>query len=293
MKLSCIVPVYNGEKYIRECLMSILKQKFSGFEIIVVDDGSTDDTLDVLRKTMGIKIIESRHVGRSAVRNIGLRAARADVVFFVEADAFYSPNFLADCYRHFEDDSVGGVIGKLEVWNLTSVWTKCRAAELNARFSDYKPFTGWMYRKELVEKAGGFVESLNHGEDILLGKKVRDLGYRIVFERKAVWKHKEPDTLGKVYRRAFVHGRELVAYYRRAGFPVKAILMDLVVFGSLLLSIFYVYFLMVFLFFVAGYLFAKRKYFFFIEKKYWLHLAFYLVSLRLVFGSGRMCSMMS
>jgi len=63
--------------------------------------------------------------------------------------------------------------------------------------------------------------------------------------------------------------------------------MDAIDFGSLLASIFYVYFFLVFCVFVCGYLFAKRKYFLFIEKKHWLHLAFYLVSLRLVFGVGR------
>jgi len=289
MKLSCVVPVYNGEKYIRECLESILGQKFSGFEVIVVDDGSTDGTLDVLKRIEGIRVVKSKHVGRSAVRNIGMSKAKADVVFFVEADAFYSPDFLADCYMHFKDGSVGGVIGKLEVWNISSVWTKCRAAELNARFSDYKPFTGWMYRKSLVEDVGGFDESLNHGEDILVGRSIRGKGFRIVYEPKAVWKHKEPHTLRKVYRRAFVHGRELVAYYNRVGYPYRAIFMDAVVFGSLLASIFYVYFFLVFCVFVCGYLFAKRKYFLFIEKRHWLHLAFYLVSLRMVFGLGRFC----
>ena len=293
MMLSCIVPVYNGEKYIGDCLKSIRNQKFSHFEVIVVDDGSCDATLKVLKKINGIKVIESNHVGRSAARNIGLSAAKADVVFFVEADAVYSPNFLSACYKHFADESVGGVIGKLEVWNVSSVWTKCRAAELNARFSDYKPFTGWMYRKKLVKNVGGFDESLNHGEDVLLGKSILDLGYRIVYEPSAIWKHWESDTLSKVYKRAFVHGQELVPYYRRVSFPFFSILMDLIVFSSLLTSFFNYYFFFIFCAFVVCYLFTKKSYFSFIERIYWFHLAFYLITLRLVFGLGRFKSLLN
>ncbi|MDI6860238.1 MAG: glycosyltransferase family 2 protein, partial [Methanocellales archaeon] len=164
MKLSCIILTYNEEEFIKQCIDSIKNQDFDDYEIIVVDDGSTDDTLQILESIEGIKLIKSNHVGHAAARNIGMRKASADIVFFVEADAIYSQNFLRDCYTRFANKDVGGGIGKLEVWNKDTPWTRCRNAELNARFSDYKPFTGWMYSKKLVEQVGGFDEKLSIGE---------------------------------------------------------------------------------------------------------------------------------
>ena len=143
LKVAAIVPTYNCEKTIKECLESLMNQTRKFDEIIVVDDGSTDNTPKILGEVEGIKVIRTVHVGRSAARNIGLRHATTEIVFFAEADAIYSKEFVEKCVRHFSNPDVGGVIGKLEVWNLSSVWTLCKNAELKARFSNYKPLSGW------------------------------------------------------------------------------------------------------------------------------------------------------
>lgn len=95
-KLSIIVPVYNVEKYLRQCLDSILQQSMQDFEIIIVDDGATDSSGDICDKYAErdnrIKVIHQRNGGLSAARNTGLKYARGKYIAFVDSDDYIAPN---------------------------------------------------------------------------------------------------------------------------------------------------------------------------------------------------------
>ena len=92
IKVSIIIPVYNTEQYLRQCLDSVINQTFKNIEIIVINDGSTDGSLNVLqayqKKYFNIKIINQTNKGYSEVRNIGLRIASGDYIGFVDSDDF-------------------------------------------------------------------------------------------------------------------------------------------------------------------------------------------------------------
>jgi len=288
MRVSAIVPVFNGEKFIADCLESLLGQSEKFAEIIVVDDGSSDSTAKICRG-FGVKVLQPGHVGRSRARNLGLKAAKHEIVFFVEADAVYSKNFLAACVRRFSGKSVGGVIGKLEVRNRNDgAWTGCRAAELDSRFSDYMPFTAWMYRKSVVERLGGFDERLDVGEDVLLGEGVRNAGYKIVYEPKAVWRHLEPSSLRVVLRKSWERGLGLgqkhVLLWR---FP-KILLADALFFAFVFLGIVNVFFALAAFAFLCAQVFVRRKQFFFIERGLWPHLVVFLALNIAVFKAARL-----
>lgn len=95
-KISVILPVYNAERHLRRCLESILEQDWPYFEIIVIDDGSTDSSPDVLRSYEGrygsqLQVIRSQNQGANRARNLGLLHARADYVLFVDSDDFIEP----------------------------------------------------------------------------------------------------------------------------------------------------------------------------------------------------------
>lgn len=102
MKLSVIVPVYNVEKYIDECVVSILHQGLSEdeFEIILVNDGSTDSSMEICetleRKYKFIKLYNQPNKGQSSARNLGLFHAKGDYVFFVDSDDYLTVDFLRD-----------------------------------------------------------------------------------------------------------------------------------------------------------------------------------------------------
>ncbi len=95
LTISVIVPVYNAEKYISKCLDSILSQE-GDFDIVVVNDGSTDSSLKILqeyaKKYKNIKLINQDNQGVSAARNVGLKAASAKYITFVDSDDWLEPN---------------------------------------------------------------------------------------------------------------------------------------------------------------------------------------------------------
>lgn len=94
IKISIIIPCYNVEKYIKECLDSILIQELKEFEIICINDGSTDNTLEILNsykeKYSNIKIINQSNKGLSTARNVGMKYAEGRYIYFVDADDFLS-----------------------------------------------------------------------------------------------------------------------------------------------------------------------------------------------------------
>lgn len=92
-KISVIVPVYNGEKTIRETLISIIKQSFSDIEIIIIDDGSTDSTLEVVKSITDprIKIFSYSNAGLATSRNRGITLANGQYISFIDADDIWTP----------------------------------------------------------------------------------------------------------------------------------------------------------------------------------------------------------
>ena len=110
MKLSIIIPAYNVEKFLPKCLDSILRQDCGGFEVIAVNDGSTDGTLSLLeeyaRTYSNLKVISQENRGMSTARNRGLKEAQGEYVMFVDSDDWLCDNALALLMPHFNGEDV-------------------------------------------------------------------------------------------------------------------------------------------------------------------------------------------
>lgn len=105
--ISIIVPVYNVEKYLRECLDSIVKQTYKNIEVILVDDGSTDGSGDICeeyaRFDERIRIIHQENQGVSIARNNGITAANGEYVMFVDSDDWIEPDYCSIPYKHAKE----------------------------------------------------------------------------------------------------------------------------------------------------------------------------------------------
>ncbi|SDB28890.1 Glycosyltransferase involved in cell wall bisynthesis [Pseudobutyrivibrio sp. YE44] len=98
MLFSIIIPVYNSEKYIKKCLESIMNQPFSDYELIIVDDGSTDGSLNIIKATITgdirIKLLKKSHTNAGDARNMALEVAEGEWLIFIDADDFVGENYL-------------------------------------------------------------------------------------------------------------------------------------------------------------------------------------------------------
>jgi GT2 family glycosyltransferase len=193
-----------------------------------------------------------------------------------------------NCISFFNDPRMGGVIGKQEVWNeKESVWTQCKAAERRAAFAQYKPFSVWMYQRKALEQTGGFDEKLGFGEDVDLGKRLVNAGYKLAFAEKAVWRHREPKTLMALLKRQWRFGLHMKAFYQKNGWP-KIMIGDLLFFLSLPAGLVaeqaWVYSVL----FLGAKIFLHAKTFAFSNPFLWPFLAVFLVSASLAFKLGRL-----
>ena len=107
-KISVIVPMYNAEKTIERCINSILKQTISAFEIVLINDGSTDRTEDIVRKLQNeksnIKYFYKENSGVAETRNYGIEKAQGDYIIFVDADDYIEPNLIEKVFKYIENN---------------------------------------------------------------------------------------------------------------------------------------------------------------------------------------------
>lgn len=103
IKVSVIIPVYNAEAYIKECVESVIDQTYRNLEIIIIDDGSTDKSVRICKRLKmadrRVRILSQEHRGVSAARNKGLAVASGEYVFFIDGDDVIHPNLLTELVR--------------------------------------------------------------------------------------------------------------------------------------------------------------------------------------------------
>ena len=108
IKISVIIPVYNVEKYLKKCIDSILNQTFQDFEIIFIDDGSTDKSLKILEEYNNrdnrFIILKQTHKGAGTARNKGIELARGKYVIFLDSDDYFEPTLLEELFHYAEDN---------------------------------------------------------------------------------------------------------------------------------------------------------------------------------------------
>ena len=107
VKISVVIPVYNVERYIRQCLDSIINQTFQDFEIICVDDGSTDNSVRIIEEysNFRIKLVKQEHRGAAEARNNGMKLAQGKYIQFLDSDDYFEPTMLEDLYKKAEEFS--------------------------------------------------------------------------------------------------------------------------------------------------------------------------------------------
>ncbi len=98
MKFTVIIPAYNASKYIKRCIMSLKNQTYKNIEIIVINDGSSDNTLEIIN-SLDVIVIDKENGGVSSARNMGLKIASGDYILFVDSDDYVEKNYIESVYN--------------------------------------------------------------------------------------------------------------------------------------------------------------------------------------------------
>lgn len=156
--VSVIVPVYNGEKYLRECLDSIRGQTFSDMEIIVIDDGSSDSSVnitnDFCERDSRFRLIKVTHGGVSKARNTGIENARGEFLSFVDADDCLWPEAIEKLFIAASEEEADVVIGSF--FSAKKFPRALKAADDRKEIYDYrKAMKKALYQSRLMNSPGG------------------------------------------------------------------------------------------------------------------------------------------
>jgi len=207
--VSIVVPAYNEEKVIGKTIESLIHLNYTNKEIIVVDDGSNDKTLEVAQAYAGrgsVRVFTKPNRGKWHALNTGITAAKGSIIVCIDADTMLDKEAIEHLVKHFNDPKVGAVAGNVKVGNRKMTLTKLQAVEyvtginLHRRSESYLnavtvvPGPIGAFRVEALKKAGLY-DGDTFAEDADITLKILKTGYKTVFEPRAIGRTEAPSNL--------------------------------------------------------------------------------------------------
>jgi poly-beta-1,6 N-acetyl-D-glucosamine synthase len=216
--VSVIIPAFNEENVIVETVRNILKSNYADLDVIVVDDGSKDNTAGVLRQHFEhdprVTAIRIANGGKANALNVGLAAARGEVIVALDADTQFNRDAIARLVRWFSDPSLGAVAGNAKVGNRINMITRWQALEyvvaqnLERRAlaalgtMTVVPGAIGAWRKSAIESIGGFsTNTLAEDQDLTIA--LQRAGWRVMFDSSAIAWTEAPDTFRGLAKQRF------------------------------------------------------------------------------------------
>ncbi len=233
-KVSVIVPVYNAEEYIGATLDSIINQDFNSYEVIVIDDGSTDSSPEIIneklvKSTVDYKIIRQENSGVSSARNRGIEEAIGEYLVFIDADDYVTGNHLSELYNGETDFSMVQFIkkenDKLSAPHHFHVESMTCDEFIKKELRMEMPFNFWqlMYKSSLINENNiRFNPELIYGEDIDFALRALLWGDEVAISNEATYyyiQHSQSAIKTSEYRRFEVIQifEDLAEFYRSHG----------------------------------------------------------------------------
>jgi len=222
--VSVVVPAYNAQRTIKLTIEALLSQSYDGpQEIIVVDDGSCDDTHKIIQSFPDVVCVRQENQGPAAARNRGFAASRGAFIFFTDSDCIPEAQWIEKCLKGFSFDDIAVVCGSYGIANKEFLLSRCIHDEIVYRHRYHMPdhpksFGSYNFcvRRNVFSMVGGFNTSYRNasGEDNDLSYKILSAGFRIFFARHALVRHFFPTLILKYLKEQFSHGFWRVRMYR-------------------------------------------------------------------------------
>lgn len=234
--VSIIIPVFNEEKILDMTIESLLKLNYSAYEIIIVNDGSNDNTQEVAERLVGYKngvynkikisLINKKNNGKSTALNAGIKISRGEFILCMDGDSQLSPDSIIMAVRHFSNPEIGAVAGNVKVLNRGKFLTDLQALEyvegLNLARSAQSflklvniiPGPIGIFRKIAIENAG-YYDSDTFAEDADLTLRILAAGWKIYYEPKSISYTEAPATLQQLLKQRYRWTRGILQSIRK------------------------------------------------------------------------------
>lgn len=225
MKFSVIIPVYNRPEELRELLQSIIQQDFTDLEIVVIEDGSINDSSKIIEDfsdKLQIQYLVQTNTGQGFARNNGMKIALGDFFVILDSDVILPIDYLQKLSKSIDIrklDACGGpdaadenfsALQKAMDFAMTSFWT---TGGIRGKMKDPAKYQARGFNmgvsKKVFEATGGFVDT-NQGEDIEWSIRIKKAGYKLELVQEAFVYHKRKNTLVSFAKQAFSFGRNRV-----------------------------------------------------------------------------------
>ena len=216
--VSILVPSYNESKTLKNCINSLLKQSYDNTEIVIIDDGSTDDTLEIARalakEHKKIRTFSKKNGGKSTALNMGISKAKGSIVVCIDADSMFVKNTVEQLVLSFHDPDVAAVGGNVKVANRHGLLGRQQALEYITGLTLHRrtfAHLGCMqvisgaigaFRKDIVEAVGGY-SSDTIVEDMDITIELVKRGYKVVYNPLAVAYTEAPQGLRNFMRQRY------------------------------------------------------------------------------------------
>ena len=213
--VTIVVGVRNMRTTIGKCIESLLKCEYQDKDIIIVDDGSSDGTPDVIRK-YPVKLVSIPASGIAKARDIGYKESHGDIVAYTDADCEVQEDWVLRFVKYFANPSISAVTGRTVFQPGTDVSSLCRSAEYAIRYGRLGPSvkmaTGpnCAFRRSSLEQVGGFDVGVAFGEDAVVSYRLIEAGLKIVYDDKMIVHHVPEQGLRRYYRKRYRDAKSFV-----------------------------------------------------------------------------------
>ncbi|MBZ0199440.1 MAG: glycosyltransferase [Ignavibacteriaceae bacterium] len=234
--VSIIVPVYNEEKVVADSVRSLMQLNYSNYEVIVVNDGSTDKTHEVAEKLVGyhkgkfgdikVSLINKPNGGKAKALNAGIRYSKSEIVLCMDGDSQLSPDSIRLAVRHFSNPEIGAVAGNVKILNRRKFLTDLqaleyieglnmvRAAQSFIRLVNIIPGPIGLFRKKAIDEAG-YYSSDTFAEDADITLKILANGWKIYYEPQAISYTEAPVKLQQLLKQRYRWTRGILQSIRK------------------------------------------------------------------------------
>lgn len=222
MDVSVIIPCYNEAHCLRDCLKSVMRQTLADYEVIVVDDGSTDASTDIARQ-FPVRLLQASHKGPGMARNLGARSSSGNILVFLDADMVFEPDYLERMVAPIQrGETVGTIHVDERVANPRNPWAHCwtlhSGLPIGYRIAPNSITESTVFRAILrtaFDQAGGYGD-VGYGEDTTISARLGILARAV---EGAVCYHHNPGSMIDVFYSARWIGRGLETQSWRALLP--------------------------------------------------------------------------